>query len=153
MSVIGIGKCTEFNQKGTLKSLSQEDTDVDFMEEAKIFVAHCYGLRGQFIKESAKPPQLRSLPPTDPDLEFNIKRAQYQTMMWHSCVNGHPPNKVPCEFGWERGHRNKDTSTSYVTYRTWSDTSSSIKKHSMQLFNIVTTTTEYHRGGGGGDTT
>ena len=48
-------------------------------------------------KLTAKPPQLRSLPPTDPALELNIKRTHYKTMMWHKCVDGRLPSKDPCE--------------------------------------------------------
>ena len=48
-------------------------------------------------KLTAKPPVLCSLPPTDPALELNIKRAHYQEMMWHKCVDGQLPNKDPCE--------------------------------------------------------
>ena len=47
-------------------------------------------------KLTAKPPALRSLSPTDPALELNIKRAHYQAMMWHKCIDGQLPNKDPC---------------------------------------------------------
>lgn len=48
-------------------------------------------------KLTAKPPLLRCLPPTDPALELNIKRAYYQAIMWHKCVDGQLPKKDPCE--------------------------------------------------------
>ena len=48
-------------------------------------------------KISAKPPALRSLPPTDPVLELNIKRAHYQSILWHSCLDGEMPSLDPCE--------------------------------------------------------
>ena len=49
------------------------------------------------VKLTAKPPQLRSLTPTDPTLELNIKRVHFQAMMWHRCVDGHPPGENTCE--------------------------------------------------------
>ena len=49
-------------------------------------------------KLTAKPPPLRSLPSNDPAaLELNIKRAHFQEMMWHRCVDGHPPSENTCE--------------------------------------------------------
>ena len=42
-------------------------------------------------KMTAKPPDLKRLPPTDPALELNIKRAHYQAMVWFNCVEGEPP--------------------------------------------------------------
>ena len=49
-------------------------------------------------KMTAKPPDLRRLPPMDPALELNIKRAHYQAMLWFNCVNGEPPpGKDPLE--------------------------------------------------------
>ena len=38
-----------------------------------------------------KPPELKRLPPTDPALELNIKRAHYQAMLWFDSVTGYPP--------------------------------------------------------------
>ena len=49
------------------------------------------------VKLTAKPSQLRSLPPTDPALELNIKRVHFQAMMWHRCAYGHPPSENTCE--------------------------------------------------------
>ena len=46
-------------------------------------------------KLSAKPPDLKSLPPTNEALELNILRAHFQAMMWNNCVNGCPPNEDP----------------------------------------------------------
>ena len=48
-------------------------------------------------KISAKPPVLRSLPPTDAALELNVKRAHYQSVLWHSCSDGKMPNIDPCK--------------------------------------------------------
>ena len=47
-------------------------------------------------KRSAKPPDLKSLPPTNEALELNILRAHFQAMMWNNCVSGCPPNEDPC---------------------------------------------------------
>jgi len=39
-------------------------------------------------KLTAKPLELRRLPPTDAVLELNIRRAHFQAMMWKQCVCG-----------------------------------------------------------------
>ena len=48
-------------------------------------------------KLTAKPSQLRSLLPTDPALELNMKTAHFQIMIWHRCVDGDPQSKDLCE--------------------------------------------------------
>ena len=52
-------------------------------------------------KLTAKPPALRSLPPTDEPLELNITRAHLQGAYWESSVTGEPPKLDPCKLGWE----------------------------------------------------
>ena len=52
-------------------------------------------------KLSAKPPLLKTLPPTDEALELNIKRAHFAASMMKCCVTGKLPNMNPCEYGWE----------------------------------------------------
>ena len=52
-------------------------------------------------KLTAKPPSLKSLPPTDSALELNIKRAHYVSVLMTNCVTGNLPNMDPCQFGWE----------------------------------------------------
>ena len=47
-------------------------------------------------KLSAKPPDLKSLPPTNEALELNILRAHFQAMIWNNCVSGCSPNEDPC---------------------------------------------------------
>ena len=47
---------------------------------------------------TARSPDLRRLPPTDPALDLNIKRAHYQAMLWFHCINGEPPTEeIPLE--------------------------------------------------------
>ena len=41
---------------------------------------------------TAKPPELRRLPPTDPALELNIKRAHFQAMLRFNSVKGYDPH-------------------------------------------------------------
>ena len=48
-------------------------------------------------KVTAKPPALKSLPPTNEALDVNIKRAHFQAIMWHNSVTGTPPPLDPCE--------------------------------------------------------
>ena len=48
-------------------------------------------------KLSSKPPALCSLPPTDPALELNIKRAHFQAIWWINCIDRHPPPHNPCK--------------------------------------------------------
>ena len=48
-------------------------------------------------KLTAKPPALKSLPPTQAALDLNIKRAHYQAILWNNSVTGFPPSLDPCE--------------------------------------------------------
>ena len=53
-------------------------------------------------KKSAKPPTLKSLPPTDEALELNIKRAHFVAVTWKSCITGILPELDLCNYGWEK---------------------------------------------------
>lgn len=119
-TMFGIGKCKSLNavEKVPLKHIGEKTADlVEVIHEGKRFVAKCYGQvcesssRNRRIiwmsktdgaKKSAKPPALRSLPPTDEALEMNIKRAHYVAIMWKNCITGTPPELDPCNYGWER---------------------------------------------------
>ena len=48
-------------------------------------------------KISAKPPALKSLPPTTQALEMNLRRAHYQAALWSNCVSGVMPTLNPCD--------------------------------------------------------
>ena len=48
-------------------------------------------------KLSAKPPSLKSLPPTDEALTLNILRSHHQGMLWNHCVDGQLPDIDPLE--------------------------------------------------------
>ena len=66
--------------------------------------------RTEGAKLSSKPPELRSLPPTDASLELNILRARFQRMIWGSSLEAHPPKLDPCEYGWGK---DEETRTLY----------------------------------------
>lgn len=72
------------------------------MELAHIHSPFSYFRLSLWMKETdgakltVKPPQLRSLPPTNQALELDIKRVHYQAMMWHRFV-GHPSSEDLCE--------------------------------------------------------
>ena len=56
---------------------------------------------------TAKPPALRTLPPTDEALELNIKRAHFAATLMKKCLSGILPSMNPLEYGWELGTENK----------------------------------------------
>jgi hypothetical protein len=68
---------------------------------------HLWKKKTDSAKLSSKPPTLSSLPPTDPVLELNIKPAHFQAMLWINCIDRYPPQRNPCEYGWERGEEMK----------------------------------------------
>ena len=47
-------------------------------------------------KLTAKPPTLRSLPPTDEALDLNIMRGHLQGAHWQYSVTGEPPKLDKC---------------------------------------------------------
>ena len=86
------------------------------MYEAKKLVAACYDgssessstnraiiwkKRTDAAKLTAKPVQPKSLPPTDPVLELNIKRARFQRQIWGSSLKPDPPITDPRNEGWD----------------------------------------------------
>ena len=107
--MFGIGKVKSLKATNEvpLKYLGDKDASIDdVIMEGKKFVAKCYGQKHvsssknrriiwmnktDGAKLSAKPPTLKSLPPTDEALELNIKRAHFAAAMWINCVSGHPP--------------------------------------------------------------
>ena len=48
-------------------------------------------------KLTARPPELKTLPPTSEALDMNIRRAHYQAMLWYASVGGTLPDVDPCE--------------------------------------------------------
>ena len=53
-------------------------------------------------KMSAKPPLLKSLPPTDEAADLNILRSHHQGILWDHCVGGLLPDIDPVlGGGWE----------------------------------------------------
>ena len=118
--MFGIGKVKPLNvaEKIPLKHVGEKSAEIkEVVDEGKRFVAKCYGQvnvsssknrRAMWIaktdgaKKSAKPPALKSLPPTDEALEVNIKRAHYVAIQWKSCISGNLPDLDPCDFGWEK---------------------------------------------------
>lgn len=109
---IGKAKALAAAKYVQLQYLGHEDASLnDVLLESKRFVAKCYGQnetsssknrlllwtrKTDGAKLSAKPPTLRSLPPTDEALQLNIKRAHFQAMMWNNCTSGKPPRMDPC---------------------------------------------------------
>ena len=53
-------------------------------------------------KKWARPPALKSLPPTDEALKENIKRAHLTVALWKNCEPGSLPPMSPCDYGWEK---------------------------------------------------
>ena len=118
--MFGIGKAKSLNAlaKVPLVLLGEKDARLeDVIEEGKKFVAKCYGQvssssssnrktiwinKTDGAKKTAKPPTLKSLPPTDPALVLNIKRAHFVAIMYKSCITGAPPDLDPCDFGYEK---------------------------------------------------
>ena len=114
---IGKGKALNTVKNTPLIHLGDSSASLsDVIEEGKRFIAKCYAqtsvssstnrqsiwmAKTQRSKVSAKPPALKSLPPTDEALELNIKRSHYAAVMWRHCVSGQPPQMDPCSFGWE----------------------------------------------------
>ena len=87
----------------------------EISEEAVKFIGLCYGISEgstmsdkrylMWIKKMRRKviaPKLRSLPPTSEAFELHLLRAQYQCLLWKSCMNSDPPNIDPCNFGWKR---------------------------------------------------
>ena len=117
--MFGVGKLKALKvaTKFKLKKIGDIGANLDeVVEEGKKFVASCYGQDSlsssqnrAFIwknktdgaKKSAKPPTLKSLPPTDKALEINIKRAHFVAIMWNNCATGSPPKIDACNYGWE----------------------------------------------------
>ena len=50
-------------------------------------------------KLTARPPELKTLPPTTEALDMNIRRAHYQAVLWHASVDGTLPAIDPCDVG------------------------------------------------------
>ena len=98
--------------------LGEKDADnEEVMQEAFAFVSRCYGQYNHGLSEnrqtiwkrktesprkSAKPPALKSLPPTDDALRENIKRAHFTAALWKNCLSGNLPPMNPCDYGWEK---------------------------------------------------
>ena len=114
---IGKGKSLKACNEVPLRCIGDLDANIDdVIMEGKTFTAKCFGQKNisssvnrcviwknktDGAKLSAKPPMLRSLPPTDAALELNIKRAHFAATMWKNCISGRPPQMDPCQFGWE----------------------------------------------------
>ena len=79
------------------------------MQEATVF-SRCYGQcsagssenrktilkrKTDSAKKSARPPALKSLPPTDEALKENIKRAHLTAALWKNCAPGSLPPMSP----------------------------------------------------------
>ena len=117
--MFGVGKLTALKiaKKVKLKKIGDIEATLDeVIKEGKKFVACCYGQNSlnssenramiwknktDGAKKSAKPPNLKSLPPTDKALEINIKRAHFVAIMWNNCITGCPPQINACNYGWE----------------------------------------------------
>ena len=97
------------------------------LTEGRIFVSKCYGMtesdssknryylsytikflliihrytiwsrKTDVAKLSARPPTLKTLPPTSESLDLNIRRAHYQALLWQASVTGNPPSLDPCQ--------------------------------------------------------
>ena len=120
---IGKSKALKAVSKVPLRYIGNVDAKLeDVMREGKQFVARCYEQnqlsssenrctiwknKTDGAKKSAKPPALRSLPPTYEALEMNIKQSHYATIMWENCVTSNPPQLNPCEYGWDRNEGEK----------------------------------------------
>ena len=101
----------------------EETIESEYVRQAKSFVAACHGnmksesssenrkmiwkRRADAAKLTSKPVVLKSLPPTDPVLELNIKRARYQRMIWGSSLQPDPPLSDPREMGWDEDTETK----------------------------------------------
>ena len=117
-SMFGIGKVKSIAavEKVPLKHLGEIKASIDdVIHEGKKFAAKCFGQpnisssknrksiwisKTDGAKKTAKPPTLKSLPPTDEALELNIKRAHFMACLWKASVTGIPPMLDPCDFGW-----------------------------------------------------
>ena len=52
-------------------------------------------------KSGTSSPKLNSLPPTDEAFTENVRRCHLQVAIWKSALCNSPPQKDPCEYGWE----------------------------------------------------
>ena len=56
-----------------------------------------------FTKRKGIPPKLKTLPPTDDNLAFHVRRAHFQVMLWKAAAQGkHSVNIDACCYGWEK---------------------------------------------------
>ena len=87
----------------------------DYMFEAKMFVAACYGGKSESssknrkmiwekrtgsAKLTSKPVALKSLPPTNPVLKLNIHRARHTRLIWGASLQPDPPTSDSLKKGW-----------------------------------------------------
>ena len=118
--MFGIGKAKALKavKDAPLSLLGEKDVDIEkVMQEATVFVSRCYGQcsagssekrktiykrKTDSAKKSARPPALKSLPPTDEALKENIKRAHLTAALWKNCAPGSLPPMSPCDYGWEK---------------------------------------------------
>ena len=114
----GIGKKTVLKtiKKQPLLTFGEiNTTENEYISEGKRFVAACYSAKHESssknrkmlwekrtgsAKLTANPVSLKSLPPTDPVLELNIRRARHTRMIWGASLEPNPPTLNPLEDGW-----------------------------------------------------
>ena len=54
-----------------------------------------------YTKKKAKPPSLKSLPPTDANLLLHMLRAHFQVMLWKAADKQNAPCVIVTDFGWD----------------------------------------------------
>lgn len=54
-----------------------------------------------YTKKKAKPPSLKSLPPTDANLLLHMLRAHLQVMLWKAADKQNAPSVIVTDFGWD----------------------------------------------------
>jgi hypothetical protein len=57
--------------------------------------------RYEIYRRRKNPPALKSLPPTDVNLAFHIRRAHLQMMLWKAADKTEPPDVEITNYGWE----------------------------------------------------
>ena len=124
-SMFGIGKkkvVAAIKKQPLLQFSNENASEEEYIKEAKMFVASCYGLfaisssvnrsklwkkRTEAAKLTSKPVQLKGLPPTDPVLELNIYRTRHQRMIWGSSLKTDPPPSDSRRKGWDEDKETK----------------------------------------------
>ena len=112
MFAIGKGTALAAGKLVQLQCRGHEDVPLsDVLLESGKFIERSYGQNENSSSKNrlqlwtkktdgakllAKPPFLRSLPPTDEALNLNIKPAHFQAMMWNNCTSEKPPHIDLC---------------------------------------------------------